>query len=289
MAVYKLFWDDFSASYLELIKPAYQQPIDKATLNTTVGFFEKLLKLLHPFMPFITEELYHALNERGEKDSIMVSLMPVAGVVDNDLLAEFDKAKEIIAAVRTIRLEKNIPNKEVLQQLEFIGNHNSNLDAIIKKAANLNEIVESGRKLQNQFAGVMELTNKIKEITAPFNDIIELNKNIKAIIEPHEPLRDMASGVNEIIKSIGAASFMVGTTEYAVPLGNLIDVEVELKKLKEELEYQEGFLISVNKKLGNERFVANAKPEIVENERKKLADAESKIASLKESLEALSK
>ena len=234
MAVYKLFWDDFSASYLELIKPAYQQPIDKATLNTTVGFFEKLLKLLHPFMPFITEELYHALNERGEKDSIMVSLMPVAGVVDNDLLAEFDKAKEIIAAVRTIRLEKSIPNKEVLS-LQVVGEKQVALDAVILKMGNLSAI---------------------------------------------EVVSD---------KATGAASFMVGTTEYAVPLGNLIDVEVELKKLKEELEYQEGFLISVNKKLGNERFVANAKPEIVENERKKLADAESKIASLKESLEALSK
>jgi len=234
MAVYKLFWDDFSASYLELIKPAYQQPIDKATLNTTVGFFEKQLKLLHPFMPFITEELYHALNERGEKDSIMVSLMPVAGVVDNDLLAEFDKAKEIIAAVRTIRLEKSIPNKEVLS-LQVVGEKQVALDAVILKMGNLSAI---------------------------------------------EVVSD---------KATGAASFMVGTTEYAVPLGNLIDVEVELKKLKEELEYQEGFLISVNKKLGNERFVANAKPEIVENERKKLADAESKIASLKESLEALSK
>jgi len=185
-------------------------------------------------MPFITEELYHALNERGEKDSIMVSLMPVAGVVDNDLLAEFDKAKEIIAAVRTIRLEKSIPNKEVLS-LQVVGEKQVALDAVILKMGNLSAI---------------------------------------------EVVSD---------KATGAASFMVGTTEYAVPLGNLIDVEVELKKLKEELEYQEGFLISVNKKLGNERFVANAKPEIVENERKKLADAESKIASLKESLEALSK
>lgn len=234
MAVYKLFWDEFSAWYLELIKPAYQHPIDKVTLETTVVYFEKLLKLLHPFMPFITEELYHALNERGAKDSIMVSLLPHAGNVDADLLADFDKAKEIIAGIRTIRLEKNIPNKEVLS-LQVIGEKQAALDAVIFKMGNLCAV----------------------EFTTD--------------------------------KAAGAASFMVGTTEYAVPLGSLIDVEVELKKLNEELIYQQGFFVSVNKKLSNEKFVANAKPEVVAMERKKLADAESKISSLKESIDALSK
>jgi valyl-tRNA synthetase len=234
MAVYKLFWDEFSAWYLELIKPAYQQPIDKATLDTTIGFFEKLLKLLHPFMPFITEELYHALGERAETDSIMVSAMPKAGAIDEALLAQFEQTKEIIAGIRTIRLEKNIPNKEQLA-LQVVGNEALALQSVVEKMANLSVV----------------------EIVAE--------------------------------KVAGAASFMVGTTEYAVPLGSLIDVEAELKKQQEEIAYLEGFLISVNKKLSNEKFVANAKPEVVANERKKLADAESKIASLKESIAALSK
>ncbi|GAT63278.1 valine--tRNA ligase [Paludibacter jiangxiensis] len=234
MAVYKLFWDEFSAWYLELIKPAYQQPIDKATLDATIGFFEKLLKMLHPFMPFITEELYHALGERAETDSIMVSAMPKAGVIDEALLAQFEQTKEVIAGIRTIRLEKNIPNKEQLA-LQVVGNDALALQTVVEKMANLSEV----------------------EIVAE--------------------------------KVAGAGSFMVGTTEYAVPLGALIDVEAELKKQQEEIVYLEGFLVSVNKKLSNEKFVANAKPEIVANERKKLADAESKIASLKESIAALSK
>ncbi len=234
MAVYKLFWDEFSAWYLELIKPAYQQPIDKATLDATIGFFEKLLKLLHPFMPFITEELYHALGERADTDSIMVSAMPKASAIDEALLAQFEQTKEVIAGIRTIRLEKNIPNKEQLA-LQIVGNDALALQSVVEKMANL-------------------------------------------------------SAVETVAETVaGAASFRVGTTEYAVPLGSLIDVEAELKKLNEELKYQEGFLISVNKKLSNEKFVANAKPEIVANERKKLADAESKIASLKESIAALSK
>lgn len=234
MAVYKLFWDEFSAWYLELIKPAYQQPIDKATLDATIGFFEKLLKMLHPFMPFITEELYHALGERAETDSIMVSAMPKAGVIDEALLAQFEQTKEIIAGIRTIRLEKNIPNKEQLA-LQVVGNEALALQSVVEKMANL--------------SAVETVTEKVA----------------------------------------GAGSFMVGTTEFAVPLGSLIDVEAELKKQQEEIAYLEGFLVSVNKKLSNEKFVANAKPEVVANERKKLADAESKIASLKESIAALSK
>jgi valyl-tRNA synthetase len=232
MAVYKLFWDEFSAWYLELIKPAYQQPIDNATQDATIGFFEKLLKMLHPFMPFITEELYHALGERAETDSIMISAMPKAGAIDEALLAQFEQTKEIIAGIRTIRLEKNIQNKEQLA-LQVVGKEALALQSVVEKMANLSAVETVAEKVA------------------------------------------------------GAGSFMVGTTEYAVPLGSLIDVEAELKKQQEEIAYLEGFLVSVNKKLSNEKFVANAKPEVVANERKKLADAESKIASLKESIAAL--
>jgi len=232
MAVYKLFWDEFSAWYLELIKPAYQQPIDKITVEITIEFFEKLLKLLHPFMPFITEELYHALKKRSENDSIMVSLLPQAGIIDTTLLTAFDNAKEIIAGIRTIRLQKNIPNKEFLE-LQIMNEQQVSLPAVILKIANLSKI---------------------------------------------EIVKDKASG---------ASSFMVGTIEYAVPLGKMIDAEVEIKKLNDELNYQQGFLTSIEKKLSNEKFVANAKPEVVEMERKKLADAKSKIVSIKEAMAAL--
>lgn len=232
MAVYKLFWDEFSSWYLEIIKPAYQQPIDRETYNATLGFFDSLLKMLHPFMPFITEELWQALEARQQGESIMVQLMPKAKSVDEKLIADFEKVKEIIAGVRTIRLQKNIPNKELLH-LQIIGEHNADFDAVITKLCNLGKI---------------------------------------------EKVADM---------SADAAAFMVGTTEYAVPMGGLIDVEEEIKKMEKEIVYLEGFLQSVMKKLNNERFVQNAKPEIVENERKKRADAESKIALLKESIAGL--
>lgn len=232
MAVYKLFWDEFSSWYLEIIKPAYQQPIDRETYNATLGFFDSLLKMLHPFMPFITEELWQALEARQQGKSIMVQLMPKAKQVDEKLIADFEKVKEIIAGVRTIRLQKNIPNKELLH-LQIIGEHNADFDAVITKLCNLGKI---------------------------------------------EKVADM---------STDAAAFMVGTTEYAVPMGGLIDVEEEIKKMEKEIVYLEGFLQSVMKKLNNERFVQNAKPEIVENERKKRADAESKIALLKESIAGL--
>ena len=232
MAVYKLFWDEFSSWYLEMIKPAYQQPIDRETYNATLGFFDSLLKLLHPFMPFITEELWQALEPRKDGESIMVELMPKAKPVDEKLIADFEKVKEIIAGVRTVRLQKNIPNKEELK-LQIIGAHNSEFDAVITKLCNL--------------------------------------ENIENTTE----------------KSADAVAFMVGTTEYAVPMGSLLNVEEEIKKMEDEIVYLEGFLQSVMKKLNNERFVQNAKPEIVENERKKQADAESKIASLKESIKGL--
>ena len=232
MLLYKLFWDEFSSWYLELIKPAYQQPIDKATYEATLSFFDSLLRLLHPFMPFITEELWQAITPRKEGESIMVALLPKANKYDKQFLADIEHTKQIISGIRTIRLDKQIPNRDELT-LEVLGKHNNAYDAAITKMANLSAI------------------NSVKEMAA------------------------------------GSAPFMVATTEFAVPLADKIDVEAELKKLKDDLKYQEGFLISVERKLGNKGFVQNAKPEIVENERKKKADAESKIATLKESIEAL--
>ena len=232
MLLYKLFWDEFSSWYLELVKPAYQQPIDKATYQATLSYFDALLRLLHPFMPFITEELWQAIAPRKEDESIMMAALPKSKAYNGEFLSDIEHTKHIISSIRTIRLEKNIPNRDELS-LEILGKHNSAYNAAITKMANLSAI----------------------------------------------------DAVDE--KSAGAASFMVATTEFAIPLTDNIDIEAELEKLKAELIYQEGFLKSVQKKLSNERFVQNAKPEIVDNERKKQADAESKITSLKESIEAL--
>lgn len=234
MAVYKLFWDEFSSWYLEMVKPAYQQPIDRATYNATLNFFDNLLRLLHPFMPFITEELWQHIAERGENESIMVARIPEAQPFDAAVIAAMNEAKEIIAGVRSVRLQKNIPNKNALT-LQVVGAFENVNAAIIKKLANLEAIDE----------------------------------------------------VSE--KDATAASFLVGTTEYAVPLGNSINVEEELKKLEADLKYMEGFLASIEKKLSNERFVSNAPEAVVAGERKKQADAESKIKTLKESIAALKK
>ena len=234
MAVYRLFWDEFSSWYLEMIKPAYQQPIDRTTYELTLKYFESLLCMLHPFMPFITEELWQHITERKPGESIMLSLMPKAGAVDDKMIAAIAEAKEIISGIRTIRLQKNIPNKNALQ-LQVVGKFSNSCRSIIMKLANVDAIAE----------------------------------------------------VSE--KDATAASFLVGTTEYAVPLGNNINVEEELAKLRADLKYYEGFLVSVEKKLGNERFVNNAPEAVVNAERKKKADAESKIATLKESIAALEK
>ncbi|MDD2589757.1 MAG: valine--tRNA ligase [Fermentimonas sp.] len=234
MLLYKLFWDEFSSWYLEIVKPAYQQPIDKISYDATLRFFDDLLRLLHPFMPFITEELWQALYIREEGDSLMTSLQPGSGDENKDLLANFEVVKHIISGIRTIRLDKNIPNKEELD-LEVAGNHNETFNSIISKMCNL---------------------SSIKQVTE---------------------------------KQPGSAGFLSGTTEYSVPLSNNIDIEAELQKLETELKYTEGFLKSVQKKLSNEKFVQNAKPEIVDNERKKQADAESKITLLKENIAAISK
>ena len=235
MAVYKLFWDEFSSWYLEMVKPAYGQPIDKATYEKTLGFFDTLLKLLHPFMPFITEELWQHIYDRKEGESIMTQILNAAGNYDETIIAQFEAVKEVIGGIRTIRLQKNIAQKEALT-LEVVGESPvSKYNAVIAKLCNL-------------------------------------------------------SAINAVAaKAEGAAAFMVGTTEYAVPLGNLINVEEELKKLEADLKYQEGFLQSVLKKLSNEKFVSKAPANVIEMERKKQADAETKIAALKESIAALKK
>ena len=232
MVVYKLFWDEFSSWYLEMVKPGYQQPIDRVSYEATLHFFDALLRLLHPFMPFITEELWQALEPRQAGESIMVSLMPEAAPVDEAFLANFEAVKEIVGNVRTIRLQKNIPNKEALS-LQVLGEHADTFNAVIAKMCNLTAIT------------------------------------------------------HEAEKTASAVSFLVGTTEYAIPLGSLINVEEELEKLQSELVYQQGFLASVLKKLSNENFVSKAPAKVIEMERKKQADAESKIKSIEESIAAL--
>ena len=235
MAVYKLFWDEFSSWYLEMVKPAYGQPIDKMTYEKTLNFFDTLLKLLHPFMPFITEELWQHIYDRKEGESIMVQVLQVSETYNEDIITRFEAVKEVIGGIRTIRLQKNIAQKEALS-LEVIGeNPVEAFNAVISKLCNL---------------------SAIQTVTT---------------------------------KADGAAAFMVGTTEYAVPLGNLINVEEELKKLEADLKYQEGFLQSVLKKLSNEKFVSKAPANVIEMEHKKQADAETKIAALKESIAALKK
>ena len=235
MAVYKLFWDEFSSWYLEMIKPAYGQPINRKVYEATIGFFDNLLHLLHPFMPFITEELWQHLCDRTDGESLMVSPLSMSALVDEDIIREFEVVKEVISNIRSIRLQKNIAQKEVLE-LQVIGeNPVVAFNAVIMKMCNLSSI-----------------------------NIVEN-------------------------KADGAASFMVGTTEYAVPLGNMIDVEAEIARMEAELKHKEGFLQGVLKKLGNEKFVNNAPAAVLEMERKKQADAESIIKSLKESIAALKK
>ena len=239
MAVYKLFWDEFSSWYLEMVKPAYvdgkAQPMDKVTYEKTLNFFDSLLKLLHPFMPFITEELWQHIYDRQEGESLMVQTLDINKVCNEDIVKNFEAVKEVIGGIRTIRLQKNIAQKETLS-LQVVG--------------------------ESPVAAFHAVISKLCNLTA-----VESVEN----------------------KAEGSASFMVGTTEYAVPLGNLINVEEELKKLEADLKYNEGFLQSVLKKLSNEKFVSKAPANVIEMERKKQADAESKIAALKESIAALKK
>jgi valyl-tRNA synthetase len=241
MAVYKLFWDEFSSWYLEMVKPAYvngeAQPIDKQTYDKTLEFFEILLKMLHPFMPFITEELWQHLYDRKEGESIMRDSLklPAPSEADDKLAAQIESVKQIVSGVRMVRSSKNIAPKEQLE-LQAIG----------------------------------------KNDYEPFNSIISKMANLNAINVVAE-------------KDATASAFMVGTDEFAVPLGNMIDVEAEIQKMEAQLQHLEGFLAGVKKKLSNERFVANAPEAVVALERKKQSDSEEKIAALKESIAALKK
>ncbi len=235
MAVYKLFWDEFSSWYLEMVKPAYGQPIDKATYEATLKFFETLLKMLHPFMPFITEELWQHIYDRADGESIMRDKLETEAPSDGDkkLIADIENVKQIVAGVRTVRNQKSIANKETLGLQAIGGNAFSTYDCIIMKMANVDEV--------------------------------------KTVTE----------------KDTSAATFMVGTYEFAVPLGSMIDVEAEIAKQEAQLKHLEGFLMGIKKKLSNEKFVANAPEAVVAMERKKQSDSEEKIAALKESLAAL--
>ncbi|MCM1450522.1 MAG: valine--tRNA ligase [Clostridiales bacterium] len=234
MAIYRLFWDEFSSWYLEMIKPAYGQPIEGETLRATKKFFDALLRLLHPFMPFITEELWQHLDDRREGESIMYAPMPESHSADHKLLGQMELAKEIITGVRAIRASKNIPMRDALT-LNAVGQFEVPYSAIIAKLAILDSI-NTGEE-----------------------------------------------------KNPTAASFLIGTTEFNIPLENNINIEEEIARLEKDLEYQEGFLKSVMKKLANERFVNNAPAQVVEVERKKQADAELKIANIKASLDSLRK
>ena len=234
MNLYKLFWDDFSGWYLEMIKPAYQCPIDRPTLEATCGFFDDLLRLLHPFMPFVTEEIWQDLAPRKAGESIMVQRMPEAREIDEALLGRFELTKEVVTAVRNVRKQKNIPQKDPLT-LRVIADENypAEYAPVLQKMGNLSQI---------------------------------------------ETTRE---------KDPSAVGFLVKTTQYFVPMEGMIDIEAERKKLAGELEYLEGFLASVQKKLSNERFVSSAPEKVVANERTKQADAEAKIAALREQLAAL--
>ena len=227
MAIFKLYCDEFSGWYLEMIKPGYQQPIDRATYEATLAFFDRLLRVLHPFMPFITEELWQNLYERKQGESIMTSTLEVSTSQNLEILAKVENLKKIITEIRAIRASKNIPQKERLTLISP-----EPLNALVDKLANV-EVVING----------------------------EVSGN--------------------------CSKFIVGTTEFAIPMDQFINVDEELKKLEADLQHQQGFLRGVMAKLSNERFVANAKPEIVELERKKKSDAETRIAALEEAIKAL--
>ena len=235
MTVYKLFWDEFSSWYLEMVKPAYGQPINKTTYEATLKFFENLLKMLHPFMPFITEELWQHIYERKDGESIMRDKLEISAPTGEDmkLIEDIESVKQIVAGVRTVRNQKNIANKETLS-LQCVGeNALKDYDSVVGKMANLTSI-----------------------------DVVTE-------------------------KDCTAAAFMVGTLEYAVPLGDMIDVAAEIEKMEAQLKHLEGFLAGVSKKLSNERFVANAPEAVVALERKKQSDSMEKIAALKESIGSL--
>ena len=237
MTVYKLFWDEFSSWYLEMVKPAYGQPIDKQSYEATLKFFDALLKMLHPFMPFITEELWQHIYDRKDGESIMCEKLeiPAPTAEEKKLAADIENVKQIIAGVRTVRNQKNIAQKEQLT-LQVVG--------------------------KNDFEAYNDVTLKMANLD-----------KIEVIAE----------------KSADASSFMVGTDEFAVPLGDLIDVAAEIEKAEAQLKHLEGFLMGVRKKLSNENFVAHAPEKVVALERKKESDSVEKIAALKATIEELRK
>ena len=237
MTVYKLFWDEFSSWYLEMVKPAYGQPIDQKSYDATLRFFDALLKMLHPFMPFITEELWQHIYDRKDGESIMREKleMPAPTAEEQKLAADIEAVKQIIAGVRTVRNQKNIAQKEQLS-LQVVG--------------------------KNDFEAFNDVTLKMANLD-----------KIEVIAE----------------KSADASSFMVGTDEFAVPLGDLIDVAAEIEKAEAQLKHLEGFLMGVRKKLSNENFVAHAPEKVVALERKKESDSVEKIAALKATIEELKK
>ena len=234
MATYKLVWDDFCSWFLEMIKPAYQHPIDKATFDKAIEMLENNLKLLHPFMPFLTEEIWQHITERTPEQALIVAEYPKMTSVNSKLIADFDFATDVISGIRTIRKDKNIPFKDVIE-LRVVNNEKSSsyFDSIIMKLGNITDL--------------QYVTEKVD----------------------------------------GALSYRVKSNEYFIPITGNIDVEAEIAKLTEELNYTQGFLKSVQIKLSNEKFVANAKPEIIENERKKEADALAKIATIEQSIAGL--
>ena len=234
MVAYKLFWDDFSGWYLEIVKPAYGTPADKLTVEQTKLFFEQLMLVLHPFMPFVTEEIWQDLAPRAQGESIMVSPMPKVEDADETLLARFALVQEAVSALRNVRKQKNMPQKEALELKVVVDeNYPREFEAVLVKMGNLSAVT--------------------------------------AVTE----------------KSATDAGFIVKTTQYFVPMGENVNVEEEIAKLEKDLAYYEGFLASVMKKLSNERFVNSAPAQVVANERAKQADAEAKIAAIREQLAAL--
>jgi valyl-tRNA synthetase len=236
MQSYKLFWDEFSGWYLEIIKPEYKKPVDRETYNATISVFDTLLRIIHPFMPFITEEIWQLIDERKDGESLMISSMPRAKKYDKEIIARFENVKETVTAIRTVRKEKQILNRDPVELYVKTDSkvYDSYFLPVIKKLCNISEVRFVAEKPDN------------------------------------------------------AATFMVRTTEFHIPLGDKIDPESERIKIRTDLIYYKGFLDSVMKKLNNERFVKNAPAAVIGLENKKKADTESKIKSLEEALKSIS-
>ena len=234
MSIYKLVWDDFCSWFLEMIKPGYQQPIDKDTFDKAIEMLENNLKLLHPFMPFLTEEIWHHITDRTPEQALIVGEWPKSKPFDEKLITDFDFATEVISGIRTIRKDKNIPFRDVIE-LRIVNNEHAStyFDSVVLKLGNIVDLVYVAEKVD------------------------------------------------------GALSYRVKSNEYFIPITGNIDVEAEIAKLMEELNYTKGFLRSVQGKLSNEKFVAGAPEQVIANERKKEADALAKIATIEQSLAGL--